>query len=68
MTALEYVKQRKIVAIVRGLEPDYLLRLGHAFVEGGIGLMELTYDQRASSPMTSARRRAGRPPPRPSRR
>ena len=47
MTALEYVKQRKIVAIVRGLEPDYLLRLGHAFVEGGIGLMELTYDQRA---------------------
>ena len=47
MTALEYVEQRKIVAIVRGLEPDYLLRLGHAFVEGGIGLMELTYDQRA---------------------
>ena len=47
MTALEYIEQRKIVAIVRGLEPDYLLRLGHAFVEGGIGLMEVTYDQRA---------------------
>ena len=47
MTALEYVEQRKIVAIVRGLEPDYLLRLGHALEEGGISLMEVTYDQRA---------------------
>ena len=47
MTALEYVKERKIVAIVRGLEPAYLLRLGHALEEGGIGLMEVTYDQSA---------------------
>ena len=46
MTALEYVQQRKIVAIVRGLAPEYLLHLGHAFEEGGIGLMEVTYDQR----------------------
>ena len=46
MTALEAVKQRKIVAIVRGLAPEYLVRLGHAFEEGGIGLMEVTYDQR----------------------
>ena len=53
MTALEYVEQRKIVAIVRGLEPDYLLRLGHAFVEGGIGLMEVTYDQRAPESWTA---------------
>ena len=47
MTPLEAVKERKIVAIVRGLKPDYLVRLGHAFEEGGIGLMEVTYDQRA---------------------
>ena len=46
MTALEYVRERKIVAIVRGLAPEYLIRLGHAFEEGGIGLMEITYDQR----------------------
>ena len=46
MTALEYVQERKIVAIVRGLAPEYLIRLGHAFEEGGIGLMEITYDQR----------------------
>lgn len=47
MTPLEYVKERKIVAIVRGLAPEYLLRLGHAFEAGGIGLMEVTYNQRA---------------------
>ena len=46
MTALDYVQERKIVAIVRGLAPEYLVRLGHAFEEGGIGLMEVTYDQR----------------------
>lgn len=47
MTPLEIVKERKIVAIVRGLKPEYLVRLGHAFEEGGIGLMEVTYNQRA---------------------
>ncbi len=47
MTPLEYVLQRKIVAIVRGLKPDYIVRLGHAFEEGGIGLMEVTYNQKA---------------------
>ena len=41
MTALEYVQQRKIVAIVRGLSPEYMVRLGHAFEEGGIGLRVL---------------------------
>ena len=50
MTPLEYVKQRKIVAIVRGLAPEYILRLGHAFEEGGIGLMEVTYNQKAPEP------------------
>ena len=47
MTPLEYVKERKIVAIVRGLSPEYLIRLGDAFEEGGIGLMEVTYNQSA---------------------
>ncbi len=47
MTPLEYVKERKIVAIVRGLSPEYLIRLGHAFEEGGIGLMEVTDNQSA---------------------
>ena len=47
MTPLEYVQQRKVVAIVRGLAPEHIVRLGHAFEEGGIGLMEVTYNQRA---------------------
>lgn len=47
MTAIEYVRQRKIVAIVRGLAPEYMVRLGHAFEDGGIGLMEVTYNQSA---------------------
>ena len=47
MTPLELVKEKKIVAIVRGLSSEYLIRLGHALEEGGIGLMEVTYDQRA---------------------
>ncbi len=46
MTPLEYVQERKVVAIVRGLSPEYMVRLGHAFEEGGIGLMEVTYDQK----------------------
>ncbi len=47
MTPLEYVQKRKIVAIVRGLKPEFMIRLGHAFEEGGIGLMEITYNQKA---------------------
>ena len=46
MTPLEYIQERKVVAIVRGLSPEYMVRLGHAFEEGGIGLMEVTYDQK----------------------
>ena len=47
MTPLEYVQRRKVIAIVRGLKPEYIIRLGHAFEEGGIGLMEVTYNQKA---------------------
>ena len=46
MTPLEYVQQRKIVAIVRGLPTEHLIHLGHALEEGGIGMMEVTYNQR----------------------
>ena len=47
MTPLEYVRTRKVVAIVRGLAPEYVVRLGCALEEGGIGMMEITYNQRA---------------------
>lgn len=47
MTPLEYVLDRKIVAIARGLKPEYIVRLGHALEEGGIRLLEITYNQKA---------------------
>lgn len=47
MTPLGFVQQRKIVAIIRGLSPELIVRLGHALEEGGIGLMEITYNQHA---------------------
>ena len=56
MTPLEYIEQRKIVAIVRGLAPEYLIRLGHAFEEGGIGMMEVTYNQKAPETWTDTAR------------
>ena len=47
MTPLEIVKEKKIIAIVRGLEPSCMVRLGHALDEGGIAMMEVTYNQSA---------------------
>ena len=56
MTPLEAVKERKIIAIVRGLAPAYLIRLGQALEEGGIGLMEVTYNQSAPETWTDTAR------------
>ena len=47
MTPLDYIKERKVVAIVRGLKPEHLLGLARALHEGGIGMIEVTYNQRA---------------------
>ncbi len=47
MTPLEVVKEKKIIAIVRGLPPRHMLNLGHALEEGGVCMMEVTYNQSA---------------------
>ena len=39
MTPLEVVKEKKIIAIVRGLPPRHMLHLGHALEEGGVCMM-----------------------------
>ena len=36
-----------IVAIIRGFEPDVCLRLAEAYVKGGIGMVEVTFNQKA---------------------
>lgn len=41
------VRERKIIAIIRGFEPDTCLRLAEAYAAGGIGLVEVTFDQKA---------------------
>jgi len=38
---------RKVVAIVRGFGPETCLRLAEAYAKGGLGLVEVTFDQRA---------------------
>ena len=45
MTTWEWVQNRKIIAIVRGLAPEYMLKLADALYAGGIDLMEVTFNQ-----------------------
>lgn len=41
------VVESRIIAIVRGFSPDVCLRLAEAYAEGGIRLVEVTFDQKA---------------------
>ena len=45
MTTLEWVKEKKIIAIVRGLPTEYMRKLAEALYQGGIDLMEVTFNQ-----------------------
>lgn len=45
LSPVEWVRRRKIVAIVRGQEPRHILELAQAFHEGGIDLVEVTFNQ-----------------------
>ncbi len=47
MNIMEHVHQGRVIAIVRGLPTEYMLRLAQAFKEGGIGMMEVTFNQKA---------------------
>ena len=44
-TALEWVLRRKVIAIVRGLEPEHMVKLACALYEGGVDLIEVTFNQ-----------------------
>lgn len=45
MLTLDRVKESKIIAIVRGLSPEYMLKLADALYAGGIDLIEVTFNQ-----------------------
>jgi 2-dehydro-3-deoxyphosphogluconate aldolase/(4S)-4-hydroxy-2-oxoglutarate aldolase len=41
------VIEKKIIAIIRGFAPEVCLNLAEAFAKGGIGLVEVTFNQKA---------------------
>ena len=45
---IDNVKKKKLIAIVRGMEPDYMLSLGQALYDGGIDMIEVTFNQSAT--------------------
>lgn len=40
------VREKRIVAIIRGFAPETCLRLAEAYARGGIGLVEVTFSQK----------------------
>ena len=43
---IEAIEKEKIIAIVRGADPEQCLKVAAALYEGGIRLMEITYNQK----------------------
>lgn len=42
---LKAVAETRVVAIIRGMEPEICVKLAEAYLAGGIRLVEVTYDQ-----------------------
>lgn len=51
-SVLDLLKQEKFVAIVRGISSDDIVDVAKALYEGGIRLMETTFNQSSSDPIT----------------
>ena len=43
---LEWIEKYKVVAIVRGAEPEQCRKMAQAIYDGGIKLLEITYDMK----------------------
>lgn len=41
------VREKKVIAIIRGFAPDTCLHLAEAYAKGGIGLVEVTFNQKS---------------------
>lgn len=46
MNTLEYIRQHQLIAILRGADPDDVLRIAEALYEGGIRLLEITMNSK----------------------
>ena len=44
---VQSVRDRKVIAIIRGYAPDVCLRLAETYAQGGLGLVEVTFSQKA---------------------
>ena len=51
MDALSHILKKKIVAIIRGADPDDVLRIAHALYEGGVQLIEVTLNSKNAIPV-----------------
>lgn len=49
------IKEEKLIAIVRGIKPELCLQVAQALYDGGVRLMEITYNQKDPSgwPLTA---------------
>ncbi len=45
-TVIQWANKEKIIAIIRGIEPEKCMKVAQALYDGGIRMMEITYDQR----------------------
>lgn len=45
---IENVYRNKIIAIVRGMEPEYCVKLAEALWKGGINMVEVTFNQKST--------------------
>ncbi|MFI3207194.1 MAG: bifunctional 4-hydroxy-2-oxoglutarate aldolase/2-dehydro-3-deoxy-phosphogluconate aldolase [Clostridia bacterium] len=43
---IDFIKENKIIAIVRGVDKEDIVKLGEALYEGGIRLIEVTFNQK----------------------
>ena len=55
---LKALAETRIVAIIRGMDPEICVRLAEAYAEGGIRLVEVTFDQTGDPAKTVAAIRA----------
>lgn len=46
MNTIEYIKKHKIIAIARGVSKDEIIQTARALYDGGIRLLEVTYNQK----------------------
>ena len=43
---IQEILEKKIISIVRGVEPDKIVRIAEALYEGGVTLIEVTFNQK----------------------